>query len=197
MAKKAKQKSKGKAPPTRGRWLRRFLVLAVWGFVVLLGVVAFYAYDLPDVDNLGERTRTPSVRLVSIDGVQFARFGDAYATPVHVADLPDHLRFAVLATEDRRFYSHFGLDVIALVRAALANLKAGRVVQGASTLTQQSHFLNVRRTYSPSLPVEPATKTFCILCEPHQKETDSPCSCLEHTGRCSQPQGLLSQHCTP
>ncbi|MFP6743719.1 MAG: PBP1A family penicillin-binding protein, partial [Alphaproteobacteria bacterium] len=84
-----------------------------------------------------ERTRTPSVRLVSIDGVQFARFGDAYSTPVHVADLPDYLRFAVLATEDRRFYSHFGLDVIALVRAALANLKAGRVVQGASTLTQQ------------------------------------------------------------
>ena len=150
MAKKAKKKSKGKTPPIRGRWLRRFLVLAVWGFVVLLGVVAFYAYDLPNVDNLGERTRTPSVRLVSIDGVQFARFGDAYAAPVHVADLPDYLRFAVLATEDRRFYSHFGLDVIALVRAALANLKAGRVVQGASTLTQQiakNVFLTPERSF--------------------------------------------------
>ena len=146
MAKKAKQQSKGKAPPSRrgvlgrwfGRWLRRASVLAVWGFIALLGVVAYYDYDLPDVNDLGERTRTPSVRLVSMDGVQFARFGDAYATPVHVADLPDHLRFAVLATEDRCFYSHFGLDVIALARAALANLKAGRIVQGASTLTQQS-----------------------------------------------------------
>ncbi len=141
MANKPKKTAKDKIPPPRrggvGRWLRRLLVLAVWVFVALLGVVAFYAYDLPDVDNLGERTRTPSVRLVSADGVQISRFGDAYATPVHVAELPDHVRFAVLATEDRRFYSHFGLDVIALARATLANLKAGRVVQGASTLTQQ------------------------------------------------------------
>ena len=153
MAKKTKKAAKGKAPPRRGgfgRWLRRFVILAVWGFVALLGVLAFYAYDLPDVDNLGERTRTPSVRLVSADGVQIARFGDAYATPVHVADLPDHVRFAVLATEDRRFYSHFGLDVIALGRATLANLRAGRVVQGASTLTQQiakNVFLTPERSF--------------------------------------------------
>ena len=154
MARKAKKKSKGKSSPSRGRWfgrwLRRFLVLAVWGFVAVLGVLAYYAYDLPDVDNLGERTRTPSVRLVSADGVQLARYGDAYATPVHVRDLPDHLRMAVLATEDRRFYSHFGLDVIALARATLANLRAGRVVQGASTLTQQiakNVFLTPERTF--------------------------------------------------
>jgi penicillin-binding protein 1A len=154
MVNKPKKTAKGKAPAPRrsgvGRWLRRFLVLSVWGFVALLGVVAFYAYDLPDVDNLGERTRTPSVRLVSADGVQIARFGDAYATPVHVADLPDHVRFAVLATEDRRFYSHFGLDVIALARATLANLRAGRVVQGASTLTQQiakNVFLTPERSF--------------------------------------------------
>ena len=51
--------------------------------------------------------------------------------------LPAELRQAVIATEDRRFYGHFGLDVIALARAAFANLRAGRIVQGGSTLTQQ------------------------------------------------------------
>ena len=141
MAKQRRMKAGRKAPPRRrgvlGGLLRRLAVLAIWLFVALLGIVAWYAYDLPDVANLGERTRAPAVRIVSADGVEIARFGDVYATPMRAEALPAELRQAVIATEDRRFYGHFGLDVIALARAAFANLRAGRIVQGGSTLTQQ------------------------------------------------------------
>ena len=140
MARKPRKKAKAIPAPRRGWFwplLRRLAVLAVWAFVALLGLLAWYAYDLPDVSRLGERTRMPSVRIVSADGVQLARLGDVYAAPVRARDLPEHLRQAVIATEDRRFYGHFGLDVLALARAALANIKAGHIVQGGSTLTQQ------------------------------------------------------------
>jgi penicillin-binding protein 1A len=65
-------------------------------------------------------------------------------------DLPQNLVDAVLAVEDRRFYGHFGIDLIGTARAAVANLRAGRVVQGGSTITQQlakNLFLSPERTY--------------------------------------------------
>jgi penicillin-binding protein 1B len=69
--------------------------------------------------------------------------------PVRMADVPDHLVDAVLTIEDQRFFEHDGLDLRRIVAASLANLRAGRVRQGASTLTQQlakNLFLNPRRT---------------------------------------------------
>ncbi len=136
-------KGSAKHPPARagGGWLGRafkwLLVLAIWGGVAGAALVAWYAYDLPDLRRLGERQRAPSVTLLAADGATLARFGDLYAAPVPAAELPAAMRDAVLAIEDRRFYSHFGLDPLALIRAAVANLRAGRVVQGGSTLTQQ------------------------------------------------------------
>ena len=109
----------------------------IWLFVALLGLLAGYGYDLPDVNNLSAQTRRPSVRVVSADGVVLARFGDVYATPVRAEDLPPSLKQAVIATEDRRFYHHFGLDLFGLARPVIANPRARRLVQGASTLTPQ------------------------------------------------------------
>ena len=143
------QKPEKKSGSFLGAFLSRLAVVAIWAFVALLGLLAWYGYDLPDVANLGEQTRRPSVRLISADGVELARFGDQYATPVRAEALPLHLKQAVIATEDRRFYSHFGLDIIGLGRAVIANLRAGRIVQGASTLTQQlakNVFLTPQRT---------------------------------------------------
>jgi penicillin-binding protein 1A len=144
-----KKKSKKKSGRFLGALLSGAAIAAIWAFVGLLGLLAWYGYDLPDVADLGEQTRRPSVRLIAADGVELARFGDQYATPVRAEDLPAHLKQAVIATEDRRFYSHFGLDVIGLGRAVIANLRAGRIVQGASTLTQQlakNVFLTPERT---------------------------------------------------
>ncbi|MBW7851496.1 MAG: PBP1A family penicillin-binding protein [Rhodospirillales bacterium] len=109
----------------------------IWLCVAVAGLVAYYAYDLPDVDAMSATTRRPSVTFLAADGSAFAAFGDVYGEPVHVGDLPIHVTQAVIATEDRRFYGHFGLDPVGLARAAVANLRAGRVVQGGSTITQQ------------------------------------------------------------
>lgn len=113
------------------------MVAVVWGVVAVGGVAAFYAYDLPDVDTALEATRQPTVTFLAADGSTLATVGDVYGSLVRLADLPPALPQAVLATEDRRFYSHFGIDLIGLARATYVNLRAGRVVQGGSTITQQ------------------------------------------------------------
>ena len=121
----------------------------IWAGVALTGVLAWYAYDLPEVGGMSEITRRPSVTLVAADGTLLTSYGDVYGDSVRVADLPPHLPNAVLAVEDRRFYGHFGIDPIGLARASLANLRAGRIVEGGSTITQQlakNLFLTPERT---------------------------------------------------
>jgi len=131
-------------PPARGPLGRacRFLaywtgVATIWGLVAVVGLVAWYAWDLPEVSRLERMERRPSVTLVAENGSLVATYGDLHAEPVMLAGLPRHLPEAVLAIEDRRFYGHFGVDPLGLARAVWANLAAGRVVQGGSTVTQQ------------------------------------------------------------
>ncbi len=136
-----------------GSWLLRLVVwggsLAIWGGVAVLLVVAWYAYDLPRIDKVAAVTRQPSVTLMATDGTLLATYGKVYGEIVTVGDLPPYLPQAVLAVEDRRFYDHFGVDVFGLARAMLANARAGRIVQGGSTITQQlakNLFLTPERT---------------------------------------------------
>lgn len=121
----------------------------VWLGIALLALVAYYAYDLPDVETAIQATRKPVVRIFAADGSELARRGDRYGAPVHLRDLPPSLPQAVIATEDRRFYSHFGIDPIGLARAVVHDIMAGGIVQGGSTITQQAAknlFLTHRRT---------------------------------------------------
>ena len=113
------------------------LVAAIWVSVIGAGIVAWFAYDLPDVSRIAELTRRPSVTLLAADGSQVAAFGDLYGETVRLRDLPPHVPHAVLAVEDRRFYEHVGLDIWGLMRAVVVNLRARRIVQGGSTITQQ------------------------------------------------------------
>ncbi|MDP6816190.1 MAG: transglycosylase domain-containing protein, partial [Alphaproteobacteria bacterium] len=152
--KRAKGKSKGKGGRRRHGSILGFLlywiaVLAVWGVILAMGVVVWYAYDLPDVSKLSVIERKPSLTLLDHRGRTIARFGDIYGEAVQVAELPPHLMQAVVATEDRRFHSHFGIDPIGLARAMVVNLRAGRIVQGGSTISQQlakNVFLTHQRT---------------------------------------------------
>ncbi|WP_431272063.1 transglycosylase domain-containing protein [Dankookia sp. P2] len=121
----------------------------VWGSIALFLLLLFFAWDLPRVDGVPAATRRPSVTLLSADGAMLATQGDLYGETVRLRDLPPALPAALMAVEDRRFRSHWGIDPIGLARAAVANWKAGEVVQGGSTLTQQlakNLFLTTERT---------------------------------------------------
>ena len=138
----------------RSGWLWSLVKFAatagVWTVTAGIGVVAWYATDLPDIDEALQANRRPMVTLLAADGSLLETRGDLYGVPLQVRDLPKALTQAVLATEDRRFYDHFGLDIIGIARAAYRNVRAGRIVQGGSTLTQQvakNLFLTPERSY--------------------------------------------------
>ncbi len=125
------------------------LVLLIWTGFVGLGVVLWYARDLPDTSRLNEITRKPAVTLVTAEGEIVASYGDLYGANVSLNDLPSYLPQAVMAIEDRRFYSHFGIDPLGVARAIWINLRSGQFVQGGSTITQQlakNLFLTPERT---------------------------------------------------
>ena len=128
-------------PAQRRSWLGRLiswsLVAVIWGTLGLTAVVGWYAYDLPGITTLVESGRQPSITLAAADGSRIAAVGDVYGETLKVSDLPPSLKQAVIAIEDRRFEQHMGIDPRGLARAMWANLRAGRVVQGGSTVTQQ------------------------------------------------------------
>jgi penicillin-binding protein 1A len=119
------------------RLLRLLVLLAVWGGLGLGGTLLFFTWDMPRPEEALTATRRPSVTLEAADGRLLSTSGDLYGERVRLADLPAYVPGALMAVEDRRFRSHFGIDPVGLLRAAVANWRAGRVVQGGSTLTQQ------------------------------------------------------------
>ncbi len=138
-----------------GGGILRFLVkwtftLGIWGIVIIGSITAFFAYDLPSTDKALEVSRRPTVTVLARDGSKMADLGDLQGSAVHVKDLPKYLLQAVIATEDRRFYSHSGIDFIGVTRAMVRNIRAGRIVQGGSTISQQAAknlFLTPDRTF--------------------------------------------------
>jgi penicillin-binding protein 1A len=138
--------------PARSWWplVLRVLILAmIWGGAGLLLVLAWYAHDLPDIHQIEGKTRRPAITVLAMDGSRIARFGDFFADQISVGTLPPTMIQAVVAVEDRRFFDHLGLDPLGMLRAVFVNLRAGHLVQGGSTITQQlakNLFLTPERT---------------------------------------------------
>jgi penicillin-binding protein 1A len=135
------------------RWLLPIVkwsaVLAIWAGILLAGVIAWYAADLPDVEQALSPTRRPAITVLAADGAELATVGDFFGDALTVAEMPPALPLAVMAAEDRRFYDHFGIDVFGMLRALIVNLQAGGIRQGGSTITQQAAknlFLSHERT---------------------------------------------------
>jgi penicillin-binding protein 1A len=146
----------GKGP--RSSLLRRFVywsaVLALWGVIGGIGLVVWIGAHLPPIQSLEVPKRPPSVQIVGADGHVIATRGEMGGAAVPLAQLPRYLPQAFIAIEDRRFYQHFGIDVVGVARALLANVLHHGVSQGGSTLTQQlakNLFLTQERTLERKL----------------------------------------------
>ncbi|HWA01143.1 MAG TPA: PBP1A family penicillin-binding protein [Caulobacterales bacterium] len=118
--------------------------LAIWSgwaagavLAVVLGFFAWVTWDLPSTDDLWHARSGQSITFLDRNGAPILREGAQNAPPVDLASLPPYVPQAFIAIEDRRFYHHFGVDFGGLLRAGATNLRAGHVVQGGSTLTQQ------------------------------------------------------------
>ncbi|MBS0233753.1 MAG: PBP1A family penicillin-binding protein [Proteobacteria bacterium] len=110
------------------------LTMAFGGFVVL------YALALPAFQEFDESkflTGRYAVTFLDVNGNEIGRRGILHNDSVPLNEIPDVLIKATLATEDRRFFEHYGIDVFGTLRALLTNVQANEVVQGGSTLTQQ------------------------------------------------------------
>jgi len=118
----------------------------------LAGALVLLAFAIPAFDAITKDWRTQSefsVTFLDRYGNVIGRRGILQDDTVELEDLPDHLIKAVLATEDRRFFDHFGIDVVGTLRAVQENARAGGVVQGGSSITQQlakNLFLSNERT---------------------------------------------------
>jgi penicillin-binding protein 1A len=117
---------------TRRWWISRIVAGMLFALILLVG---FLAVTAPLNKSL-KPIAPPQITLLASDGTPIARNGAIVDEPVHVADLPPHVVDAFLAIEDRRFYSHWGIDPRGIARAAWSNLTTGRT-QGGSTITQQ------------------------------------------------------------
>ena len=122
-------------------------VAAVSG--VIAGAILGLTHDLPQIRSLESFTPTAVSRLYSIDKELLAEVFLEKRDPVPLKIIPYYLTAALIATEDRKFYSHSGVDLKAIVRAILKDIWAGEFVEGASTITQQlakTLFLTPRKT---------------------------------------------------
>lgn len=113
------------------------LTFGLWGGIAVMGIVGWYAAQMPHSSSWAVPDRAPNVRILDVDGDLLANRGVTGGRAISLGEMSPHIPAAVIAIEDRRFQHHFGIDPIGLARAMTRNVFAGRVVQGGSTLTQQ------------------------------------------------------------
>ncbi|MFQ3457746.1 penicillin-binding protein 1A [Bradyrhizobium sp. UFLA01-814] len=137
-----------------GRLFYWTAVLGLWAGIAVIGVVVWVGAHLPPIQSLEIPKRPPTIQIVGIDGSVLAQRGEMAGANIALKDLPPYLPKAFIAIEDRRFYSHYGVDPVGILRAAVTNILHRGVSQGGSTLTQQlakNLFLTQERTMQRKL----------------------------------------------
>jgi penicillin-binding protein 1A len=133
-------------------WKKVLLILLlIAGIIggVLLGALAAFIHDLPQIRSLESFQPSAVTRVYSADQVLLAELFVEKRDPVHIDDVPDILKLALITTEDRNFYNHSGIDLKGVARAIIRDIQARAFVEGASTITQQlakTLFLTPRKT---------------------------------------------------
>ena len=151
-ARKAKPKVRKTRKPSRNPvvWLFRSIVRLVWGIgwrvgaltaIAIAGAVLYFTATLPPVNTLLDGRSKGSVTLLDRDGAVYAWRGEQFGGQITAETVSPHLKNAVIATEDKRFYRHFGISPRGIASAVRINLREGRGPlqgHGGSTITQQT-----------------------------------------------------------
>ncbi|RWE81611.1 MAG: penicillin-binding protein, partial [Mesorhizobium sp.] len=124
---KAKSRGRGRDRNRRGllgiatRLVYWCFVLCIWGGIAAAGVVVYYGAKMPAATTWSVPDRAPNIKIVSVDGALIANRGASGGEAVGLHEMSPYIPEAVVAIEDRRFYSHFGIDPIGLSRAMVTN----------------------------------------------------------------------------
>ena len=112
-------------------------VACLWGGIAAIGVVVYYGAQLPSSNTWAIPDRPPNIRILAADGSLISNRGATGGEAVTFRELPYYVPAAIIASEDRRFMSHFGVDPLGLISVAIESVQARGVTRGASTITQQ------------------------------------------------------------
>jgi penicillin-binding protein 1A len=145
------RKRRRRRGPRRGfsRFLYWSAVACLWFVIATIGAAAWVGAHLPPIQSLEIPRRPPSIKIADLQGHLLITRGDTSGPPLALKDLPRYVPQAFIAIEDRRFYSHHGVDPVGIARALVANVLHRGVAQGGSTITQQlakNLFLTQERT---------------------------------------------------
>ncbi|WP_299977635.1 penicillin-binding protein 1A [Desulfobacula sp.] len=159
----AKRKSKSEILKQRSKKKQKSIVLSLfkWFFILFIisgllgcaGLAGLYYYlsrDLPKINTLKDYSPATVTSVFSDDGRKIGEFYEERRVVIPLSEMPENLINAFVAAEDSRFREHPGIDILSIFRAFLKNFKAGTIVQGGSTITQQvtkSFLLTPERTY--------------------------------------------------
>lgn len=147
-------KKKKTASGLFGRWFKRLFVTGViFGFIGLIVAGIFVSIARSELQSFEELKQSPNgqmVRVRAADGTIIQTIGPSFGRWLAIDDIPDNMKDAMVAVEDRRFQYHYGVDPIGIARSIYQRYLKGRFTQGGSTITQQlarNLFLNNRREF--------------------------------------------------
>ncbi len=136
-----RKRSRQKKPLTLWRVIGKMfywsMVLGLWAGIAVAGIIVYYAVQLPASDNWAVPDRPANIRIVAANGQLISNRGEMGGEAVALYELPQYVPAAVISIEDRRFFDHFGIDIVGIARALIGNIQAGRITAGGSTITQQ------------------------------------------------------------
>lgn len=141
-----------------GRWFKRLFItaalLALIGLIIGGVFVSIARSELQSFEELKQSPNGQMIRVRAADGTIIQTFGPSFGRWLSIDDIPDNMKDAMVAVEDRRFQYHYGVDPIGIARSFYTRIQKGRFTQGGSTITQQlarNLFLNNRREFGRKL----------------------------------------------
>lgn len=154
---KTVEKKKKKKRRGWRKWLRRLIIAGLFAFIIfvifLVGAFAWYSKDLPDPNKIMDRDLAQSTKIYDREGqtVLYEVHGEEKRTLVPLDKIPNEVKWATIAVEDKNFYEHKGFKFSSIIRAVLKNVLKGGKAQGGSTITQQfvkNAILTSEKTYT-------------------------------------------------